>query len=102
MEENKNTFPFKSNIVIEGEKKPEAYVHYQYVPEEGDNVVICKSIEEVEDRFLEPPSETCSELYYGDFPMEYNKPGDDKKYRFFGYKINGVRSFFLYERRTIY
>ena len=56
--ENKNTFPFQSNIYVESEVRPPAIIGYIYAPEEGDSMSLCESAEKAAVDFLGYPEQS--------------------------------------------
>ena len=105
MEENKNTYIFKKNIVIE--KKRETIA-----PEFGDEFILCEDLADVYKRVsqdklnhnltVEDYSTENFEDYVTDYKLCDKLSINDKTYSFFGYKIaypDGTtrRKFFLYE-----
>lgn len=113
MEENKNTYIFEKNIVIE--KKRETIT-----PEFGDEFILCEDLADVYKRVsqdnltlegYDKPShnltlEDYSTENLGDYVTDYKLCDklsiNDKAYSFFGYKIGSPdgttrRKFFLYQ-----
>lgn len=105
MEENKNTYIFKKNIVIE--KKRETIT-----PEFGDEFILCEDLADVykrvsQDKFshnltVEDYSTENFEDYVTGYKLCDKLSINDKTYSFFGYKIESPdgttkRRFFLYE-----
>lgn len=105
MEENKNTYIFKKNIVIE--KKRETIV-----PEFGDEFILCENLIDVYKRVsqdklnhnltVEDYSTESFEDYVTDYKLCDKLSINNKPYSFFGYKIESPdgttrRKFFLYE-----
>jgi hypothetical protein len=105
MEENKNTYIFKKNIVIE--KKRETIT-----PEFGDEFILCENLIDVYKRVsqdklnhnltVEDYSTESFEDYVTDYKLCDKLSINDKTYSFFGYKIESPdgttrRKFFLYE-----
>ena len=105
MEENKNTYIFKKNIVIE--KKRETIA-----PEFGDEFILCEDLADVCKRASQDKSshnltlEDYSTESLGDYVTDYKLCDklsiNDKTYSFFGYKIGSPdgttrRKFFLYQ-----
>ena len=97
--ENKNTFPFKTNIVRESEKTDESRYHkdFVYVPQENDRVTVCESKYKAAAAFLETPFGETTEFFTGEFPKDLNPPeAKDGEYLFLGRKDGNKRCFYLY------
>lgn len=105
MEENKNTYIFKKNIVIE--KKRETII-----PEAGDEFILCENLKEVyqlvsydrfnHDQVVEDYSSENLGEHVTDYQLCHRLSINGNMYKFFGYKMkypNGItkRKFFLYE-----
>ena len=105
MEENKNTFFYKRNIVIEKERET-------ITPEYGDEFILCEDLADVYKRVSQDKSShnltvedyltESLEDYVTDYKLCDKLSINDKTYNFFGYKMaypDGTtrRKFFLYE-----
>ena len=104
MEENKNTFFYKSNIVIEKERE-------SITPEPYDEFFLCKDWTEVYERAVrECTGEHITESYSSEsfdehvtgYKLCHRLSINGNMYKFFGYKMiypNGLskRRFYLYE-----
>ena len=104
MEENKNTFFYKSNIVVEKEREA-------ITPEPYDEFFLCKDQAEVYERAVrectgehitESYSSESFDEYVTDYKLCHKLSINSKEYSFFGYKMiypNGLskRRFYIYE-----
>lgn len=101
--ENKNTFPFQSNIYVESEVRPPAIIGYIYAPEEGDSMSLCESAEKAAVDFLGYPEQSGNKpvMYYmGQLPKEFNPEDAEKEveYQFIGLKYKSGRQFYLFPK----
>jgi hypothetical protein len=104
MEENKNTYIFKKNIVTEkGLPNIKTVYNYAYEHEDGDELVFSDSLKEAYDGFDSEDREGIKALYGGSFPKELvTGPKDGYDYFAVGLlREDGHRKFYVYPDKTL-
>ena len=104
MEENKSTYIFKKNIVIEKDlPNIKTVYNYTYEHEDGDELVFSNSHKEAYDGFDSEDREGVKALYGGRFPKELViSPKDGYDYFAFGLlRENGHRKFYVYPDKSV-
>ena len=104
MKENKNTYIFKKNIVVNKDLPKIKTVHnYIYEHKDGDELVFSESLKEASDGFDSENREGIKMLYGGSFPKELvTGPKDGYDYFAFGLlREDGHRKFYVYPDKTL-